>query len=82
MFMLLSLFYYFYFSIVGIYIIFLPKVLDGIGYSASEIGLLFASAPLIRFILPFLFIRGLELNSKIFNAALLLVLLSAASFYL
>jgi len=82
MFILLSLFYYFYFSIVGIYIIFLPKVLDGVGYSASEIGIVFAAAPLIRFILPFLFIRGLELNSKIFNASLILVVLSALSFYL
>ena len=82
MILLLSLFYYFYFSIVGIYIIFLPKVLDGIGYSASEIGIIFAAAPLIRFILPFLFIRGLELNSRVFNASLVLVALSSASFYL
>jgi len=59
MFLLLSLFYYFYFSIVGIYIIFLPKVLSELGYSASEIGILFAAAPLVRFILPFLFIKGL-----------------------
>ena len=81
MILLLSLFYYFYFSIVGIYIIFLPKVLSGVGYSASEIGIIFAAAPLIRFILPFLFIRGLQLNSTIFNASLLLVLLSALSFY-
>jgi len=80
--LLLCLFYYFYFSIVGIYIIFLPKVLDGIGYSASEIGIIFAAAPLIRFILPFLFIRGLQLNSKIFNASLVLVVVSAFSFYL
>ena len=82
MFFLLSLFYYFYFSIVGIYIIFLPKVLSGVGYSASEIGIIFAAAPLIRFILPFLFIKGLQLNSKIFNAALVLVIISALSFYL
>jgi len=81
MFFLLSLFYYFYFSIVGIYIIFLPKVLSGVGYSASEIGIIFAAAPLIRFILPFLFIKGLQLNSKIFNAALVLVVISALSFY-
>jgi PPP family 3-phenylpropionic acid transporter len=82
MILLLSLFYYFYFSIVGIYIIFLPKVLSGIGYSASEIGIIFAAAPLVRFILPFLFIKGLELNGKIFNASLVLVVVSALSFYL
>jgi len=82
MFLLLSLFYYFYFSIIGIYIIFLPKVLSGVGYSASEIGIIFAAAPLIRFILPFLFIKGLQLNGKIFNASLILVFASALSFYL
>jgi len=82
MFLLLSLFYYFYFSIVGIYIIFLPKVLSELGYSASEIGILFAAAPLVRFILPFLFIKGLELNSKIFLSSLFVVVGSALSFYL
>ncbi|HFB53799.1 MAG TPA: MFS transporter [Sulfurimonas autotrophica] len=82
MFLLLSLFYYFYFSIVGIYIIFLPKVLSGVGYSASEIGILFAAAPLVRFILPFLFIKGLQLDAKIFKASLLLVIVAALSFYL
>jgi len=82
MFLLLSSFYYFYFSIVGIYIIFLPKVLHEVGYTASEIGIIFAAAPLIRFILPFLFVRGLQLNSKIFNIALFLVVVSAGSFYL
>jgi len=82
MFLLLSLFYYFYFSIVGIYIIFLPKILSGVGYSASEIGIIFAAAPLIRFILPFLFMRGLTLNNKVFKMAMLLIVLSILSFYL
>ncbi|SFV54088.1 putative MFS metabolite transporter [hydrothermal vent metagenome] len=82
MFLLLSLFYYFYFSIVGIYIIFLPKVLSGVGYSASEIGIIFAAAPLVRFILPFLFMKGVQLNSKVFQFSLLLASLSAFSFYL
>jgi PPP family 3-phenylpropionic acid transporter len=79
---LLSLFYYFYFSIVGIYVIFLPKVLSSVGYSASEIGFIFSAAPLIRFLLPFLFMKGLALNSRLFNGALLLLCLSSASFYL
>ena len=81
MILLLSIFYYFYFSIVGIYIIFLPKVLSGVGYSASEIGVLFAAAPLVRFILPFLFMRGLDLNSRVFSASLVLVVLSIFSFF-
>ncbi|QOP44834.1 MFS transporter [Sulfurimonas paralvinellae] len=82
MFFLLGLFYYFYFSIVGIYIIFLPKVLSGVGYSASEIGIIFAAAPLIRFILPFLFIKGLQLNAAIFKVSLVFTVVSALSFYL
>jgi len=82
MILLLSFFYYFYFSVVGIYVIFLPKILSTLGYSASEIGFIFAAAPLIRFILPFLFIKGLQLNSRIFHLALIIVVLGAASFYL
>ena len=82
MFQLLSLFYYFYFSIVGIYIIFLPKVLSGVGYDASEIGIIFAASPLVRFILPFLFMRGFSLNGGLFRASLVLIVLSALSFYL
>jgi PPP family 3-phenylpropionic acid transporter len=82
MFQLLAIFYYFYFSIVGIYIIFMPKVLSDVGYSASEIGTIFAAAPLIRFILPFLFMRGLRLNASIFLGALGLVLVAGTSFYL
>ncbi|WP_457748459.1 MFS transporter [Sulfurimonas sp.] len=81
MFVLLSLFYYFYFSIVGIYIIFLPKVLSGVGYDASEIGIIFAASPLVRFILPFLFMRGLTLNAAIFKISLLIIVLSVCSFY-
>ncbi|MEO1938210.1 MAG: MFS transporter [Sulfurimonas sp.] len=81
MFSLLSIFYYFYFSIVGIYIIFMPKVLSDIGYSASEIGIIFAASPLIRFILPFLFMHGLRLDANIFRIALLLVIAAAFSFY-
>ena len=81
MFALLSLFYYFYFSIVGIYIIFLPKLLSGAGYDASEIGIIFAASPLVRFILPFLFMRGLRLNAPVFKFSLFTVVASALSFY-
>lgn len=78
---LLSSFYFFYFAIVGVYLIFMPKVLSSIGYSASEIGILFSAGPLVRFILPFLFMRGLELGRRVFNAALLILVLSATAFY-
>ena len=78
---LLSFFYFFYFSVIGVYIIFMPKVLAMIGYSASEIGILFASGPMVRFILPFAFIKGLKLNATNFNIALVILLLSCISFY-
>ncbi len=78
---LLALFYFFYFAIIAVHIIFLPKVLSGIGYTPSEIGIIFAAAPLIRFIIPFAFIKGVQLNQKIFNYSLILLALSALAFY-
>jgi len=79
---LLSLFYFFYFGIVGIYVIFMPKVLSMVGYSGSEIGIIFAAAPLVRFLLPFAFTKGLKLNKTNFNLALLAMVISTSSFYL
>ena len=76
----LGLFYFFYFAIVGVYIIFMPKILAMTGYTASEIGIIFAAAPLVRFAVPFAFTKGLRLNLKIFNLALLIMLVSAISF--
>lgn len=78
---LLSIFYFFYFSIIGVYIIFLPKVLAMSGYSASDIGIIFAAGPLVRFIVPFAFIKGLKLTIGIFKLALILMFLSSVSFY-
>lgn len=78
---LLALFYFFYFGIVGVYIIFMPKVLSILGYSAQDIGIIFAASPLVRFILPMLFIKGLELNTKIFNRSLIVLVVGAISFY-
>lgn len=78
---LLGTFYFFYFSIIGVYIIFLPKVLAMSGYAASEIGIIFAVAPLVRFLLPFAFVRGLKLGLKSFNTALVIMLMSSIAFY-
>lgn len=78
---LLSSFYFFYFAIIGVYIIFMPKVLSMLGYSASDIGIIFAAGPLVRFILPFAFTRGLKLNIKTFNIAIVIMLFSSVSFY-
>ena len=78
---LLATFYFFYFGVIGVYVIFLPKVLSMSGYSPSEIGIIFAAAPLVRFVVPFAFARGLKLNRSSFNGALVIMLLSATSFY-
>ncbi|QOY54719.1 MFS transporter [Candidatus Sulfurimonas marisnigri] len=78
---LLATFYFFYFSIIGVYIIFMPKVLAMAGYSASEIGIIFAAGPLVRFLVPFAFIKGLKLTINIFKMALIIMFLSSLSFY-
>lgn len=78
---LLAIFYFFYFSLIGVYIIFLPKVLSMSGYGASDIGIIFASAPLVRFLVPFAFMRGLKINRTAFNTALFVMTISSVAFY-
>lgn len=78
----LSAFYFFYFAATGIYIIFLPKVLNDLSYSYFDIGLVLAVAPLMRFLIPFLFLKHIKLNSTIFILSLLISILGIASFYL
>lgn len=77
----LSVFYFFYFGVVGIYVIFLPKVLSILQYSSSEIGILLAASPLVRFLIPFAFTKGFELNLNRFKIALLFMLISSIAFY-
>ena len=74
----LSAFYFFYFAAVGVYIIFLPKVLHDIGYSTFDIGIVFALAPLMRFITPFLFLKHVKLDQNMFKSALFLSVISSA----
>jgi len=78
---LLSLFYFFYFGVVGVYVIFMPKVLAMYGYSATDIGAIFAAGPLVRFLLPFAFLNGLKIDIKNFNIAIIIMLISSISFY-
>ena len=78
---LIAIFYFFYFALIGVHIIFVPKILAMIGYSPSAIGIIFASAPLIRFIIPFLFLKGFKLNQTTFYIALMLMGTSAIAFY-
>jgi len=81
MFYLTSFFYLFYFAVIGVYIIFLPKVLELSGYSASQIGIIFAAAPLVRFLVPFLFIRGFTLGRTSFFVALGILFFSVTALH-
>ena len=78
---ILSLFYISIFALIGVYVMFLPKVLNDIGYTTTQIGIVFASMPLIRFLIPFLFINKFKLTKSLFQKAILLLLFSTFSFY-
>lgn len=78
---LISTFYFFYFALIGVHIIFVPKILSMVHYDPVQIGTIFASAPLVRFAIPFLFVRGFRLDQKTFYAALGLMMAGAAGFY-
>ena len=77
----ISGFFFFYFVVTGVYVIFMPKILQMIGYSASQIGTIFALAPLMRFFVPFFFLKHCELTSKTFHMALLGAIGSIILFY-
>jgi len=77
----LALFYFFYFSLIGVYVIFLPKVLLDSGYSTIEVGIIYASAPFVRFLIPFVFQYFLTLTHKIFNITLILAFIATFGFW-
>jgi len=81
-FFLISTFYFFYFSAVGVYVIYLPKILNNVSYNPTQIGIVFSIAPLVRFLLPFFFLKKYELNIKVFRLSLLFLLLSVPLLYL
>lgn len=70
-FSLTSAFYFFYFGAVGVYIIFLPKLLIDAGYAPFEIGVLFSVGPVMRFLVPFLFVKYIDLTPSVFRFALI-----------
>ena len=78
----ISGFYFFYFAAIGVYIIFLPQLMADRGYSAFEIGVLFSAGPVMRFLVPFLFLRYLTLTRAIFQLSLVGGLASAGLFIL
>ncbi len=78
----ISAFFFFYFALIGVYVIFLPKILQNYGYTPTQIGIIFSIAPLMRFITPFLFLRHFALNRRVLHLALLTMLATVALFYL
>jgi len=68
----LGAYYFFYFALVGIYVIFMPKVLLDLGYTPFEVGIIYAAAPFMRFLLPFVFRHALSLTPKVYQLSLLL----------
>ena len=52
------------------------------GYSTSNIGIILATAPLMRFAVPFLFLKYMQLNKKIFQFSLIMSILCALFFYI
>lgn len=77
MFLKLSSFYFFFYITIGIYIIYLPKILDNLKYSSMQIGIIFAIIPLIRFLIPFVFLKKFKLSDKVFMFALFTSLTSS-----
>jgi PPP family 3-phenylpropionic acid transporter len=78
---LLGFFYLSYFALVGVYIIFLPKMLALSGYSAAQIGAIFSAGPLMRFALPFLFRRLGGVHRRIYLGALLAAFAATLLFF-
>lgn len=77
---LLGAYYFFYFALVGVYVIFMPKALLGLGYSAVEVGIIYAAAPFMRFLLPFVFRHYLALTSKVYLLSLLFTFIGTLLF--
>lgn len=78
--LLLGAYYFFYFALVGVYVIFMPKVLLDLSYSTVEVGIIYAAAPFMRFLLPFVFRHWVALTPKVYLLSLLLTFLGTVLF--
>ena len=78
--LLLGAYYFFYFALVGIYIIFMPKVLLELGYSPFDVGIIYAAAPFMRFLLPFVFRHWIVLTPGVYIIALIFTVLGSILF--
>ena len=84
----LGAYYFFYFALVGVYVIFMPKALLELDYTPVEVGIIYAAAPFMRFLLPFLFRHYIALTPNVYRLSLfftfvgtLIFLQTVESFY-
>lgn len=76
----LSFFYLAYFSLVGVYVMFMPTALSTFAYTKFEIGVIYTIAPLMRFLLPFVFKYYVKLTGNIYLLSLLFTFVGAVLF--
>jgi len=77
---LLGAYYFFYFALIGVYVIFMPKALLELHYTPIEVGIIYAAAPFMRFLLPFIFRHYVSLTPKVYHLSLLFTLIGALLF--
>lgn len=75
-----SSFYFFYFMAVGIQVVFFTDILKEIGYSPYLIGIVFAMPGIIKFTLPFLFMK-IKLTKTKLHIFQLIFITSSISLY-
>jgi len=76
----LGAYYFFYFALVGVYVIFMPKVLLELDYTPIEVGIIYAAAPFMRFLLPFLFRHYVALTPNVYRFSLLFTFIGTLIF--
>jgi MFS transporter, PPP family, 3-phenylpropionic acid transporter len=77
----LALYYLFYFALVGVYVIFMPKVLSQMGYTNAEVGIIYAAAPMMRFLIPFVFRRFITLDNTLYLLSLVTTFVATLLFW-
>jgi len=71
----LSLFYFLFFALIGDYVIFLPKFFSNF-FSPLEIGIIFSTMPIARFLTPFIYLKK-PLTNKDYLFALITAFLAS-----
>lgn len=77
----ISAFFFCYFCLTAVYVIFMPKMMQMVGYTPMQIGIIFSLAPLMRFIVPFLFLKHIELTKGVYHYSLISIFVGALLFY-